>query len=971
MRTFIFLLILLMHSIFLFSQNQNSTLSCNNWLKTVNQSDGVKIGDLDISGNRITVEAVFNRLSPYSGSYIYAGDIVSKHNNPSDCNYLLRPDDAEITTTNGFFQTLSVCDIDLNKTYHVAMTYDGSYLKFYRNGFLMSQVPATGNLIQNNWLTTIGSIASGTANDAENMNGFINEVRIWNVVRTQDEIKEYMNTSLPNPTTQSGLLAYYTFDNLINKQGNLAWNGTLAGSALINQTNTSCNFTADTCKMPSCASKNDFSFSFNPCSPQSVSFQTNATGYDSIQWNFGDGNTTTGTIAPSNIYSGFGNYTVTMITDYPTCADTAMKTVTISVVDDNQLISTNDTTICYGSTKQMLSASGLNYCWTPIDYLDNPNSSSPTTSTPKTITYYLQSLIVGNNLITNGDFSLGNTGFTSQYVYANPNITEGQYFVGTNPQAWNPNMAVCSDHTTGSGNMLLVNGSPVVNIEVWEQTVSVTPNTNYVFSTWLQALWPPNPAQLIFSINGVDIGSSIVASLPTCTWSMFYTTWNSGSNNSATVSIVNKNTAIQGNDFALDDISFAPVTIHRDSVKIIVDTPLVKATHNTTICEKDTVHLNAIGASVYNWMPISGISNSTISNPIASPSTTTKYIVTGTNTNGCTAKDSVIVNVNPAPVITLTNNVTICSGSSVQLNASGGTSYSWSPPASLNFNNVSNPIASPATKTVYYVTATNGFGCNNIDSVTVKVHNPGIFAINQPVEVCSNSPAQLNASGGDLYQWLPADLLNNASIANPVAVTSSTTPFYVILTDTICKITDTLSTAVNIFPDPVITAVKSNDIDCSVPASNLSATGGIQYTWEPSATLSNPSIANPVASPLVTTKYFVTGTDINDCTSKDSVIVYVTSTNESGYLMPTAFTPNNDGLNDCYGIKDWGYIKELEFCIYNRFGERIFYTTSPNACWDGTYKGLKQEPGTYIYMIKAKTICRDYVFRKGAFVLIR
>lgn len=964
--------ILLTNSIFLYSQSQGNALSCNNWLKTISQSDGIQIGDLDINGNKITIEAVFNRLSPYVGSYIYAGDIVSKHNNPSDCNYLLRPDDAEITTTNGFFQTPSICDIELNKTYHVAMTYDGSYLKFYRDGFLMSQVRATGNLIQNNWITTIGSIASGSASTPESMNGFINEVRIWNTVRTQDEIRTYMNISLPSPTTQFGLLAYYTFDDLINKQGNLAWNGTLIGSALINQTNTSCGFIVDSCKMPSCANKNDFSFNFNSCSPQDVSFQTNATGYDSVRWSFGDGNTITDIITPSNTYSKFGNYTVTMITDYPTCADTAVKTITVSVIDDNQLINTNDTTICSGSTKQLHSSVGLNFCWTPTDYLDNPNSANPITSTPKTITYYLQSLITGNNLITNGDFNAGNAGFTSDYLYSpSSGWDEGVYNVGANIHAWHSGMAACGDHTTGDGNMLMVNGATITNVKVWSQTITVIPNTNYAFSAWLQNISYLNPAALQFSINGNNIGNIFNANSSSCVWEKFYAMWNSGSSTSATISIVNQNNIANGNDFALDDISFAPVSILRDSVKIIVDTPSVKAYGNATICEKDTVHLNATGASVYNWTPISGISSSAISNPIVSPSTTTRYIVTGTDVTGCTAKDSIIINVNPLPVISLTNNATICSNSSVQLNASGGTSYSWSPSASLNSSNVSNPIASPAATTVYYVTATNDFSCNNIDSVTVKVHNPSTFAINQPIEVCRNSPAQLNASGGDLYQWLPADLLNNASIANPIAITSLTAPFYVILTDTICKITDTLSTVVNIFPDPLITAVKSNDIDCSVPASNLSATGGIQYTWEPPATLSNPSIANPVASPLVTTKYFVTGTDINDCTSKDSVTVYVNSTNEGGYLMPTAFTPNDDGLNDCYGIKDWGYIKELEFCIYNRLGERVFYTTSPNACWDGTYKGLKQEPGTYIYMIKAKTICRDYVFRKGVFVLIR
>lgn len=87
--------------------------------------------------------------------------------------------------------------------------------------------------------------------------------------------------------------------------------------------------------------------------------------------------------------------------------------------------------------------------------------------------------------------------------------------------------------------------------------------------------------------------------------------------------------------------------------------------------------------------------------------------------------------------------------------------------------------------------------------------------------------------------------------------------------------------------------------------------------------------------------------------------------------MPTAFTPNNDGLNDCYGIKYWGVIEELEFSIYNRWGERIFFTRNPGECWDGRYKGIPQDPAVFIYMIKARTTCENNIFRKGTFTLIR
>ena len=83
-----------------------------------------------------------------------------------------------------------------------------------------------------------------------------------------------------------------------------------------------------------------------------------------------------------------------------------------------------------------------------------------------------------------------------------------------------------------------------------------------------------------------------------------------------------------------------------------------------------------------------------------------------------------------------------------------------------------------------------------------------------------------------------------------------------------------------------------------------------------------------------------------------------------------AFTPNGDGLNDCFGLKYWGNVPKLEFSIYNRFGERIFYTTDPAKCWNGKYKGVAQNIGFYVYMIKATTSC-DTVEKKGSFMLMR
>ncbi|RYE19433.1 MAG: LamG domain-containing protein, partial [Sphingobacteriales bacterium] len=221
-------------------------VACNNWLATPSAPAYAQIGDLDVSGTKLTVEAMFNRTTAFTGGDLYAGNLVSKHDNPATVNYLLRPNSAEITTSNGYFIAQAPCGIELNKTYHVAMVYDGATLKFYRNGFLMAQVNATGNLYQNNLNTRIGWLDFPPPLN-ENFIGYINEVRIWNVVRTQNDIRTYMNATLPGPTMQAGLLGYYSFDNLLNKQGNTTHNGTLGGAASINQVNPACTLLVDSC----------------------------------------------------------------------------------------------------------------------------------------------------------------------------------------------------------------------------------------------------------------------------------------------------------------------------------------------------------------------------------------------------------------------------------------------------------------------------------------------------------------------------------------------------------------------------------------------------------------------------------------------------------------------------------------------------------------------------------------------------
>lgn len=720
-----------------------------------------------------------------------------------------------------------------------------------------------------------------------------------------------------------------------------------------------------------CSFNSDFSYSQNACNPKQVSFSTNSTGFNSIKWDLGDGNTVNALTSFNHLYSSLGTYTVKMIQDFGSCLDTITKTIAVNLQNDNLLIATNDTTICAGTTKQLLAAPSLNFCWSPTTYLNNPGVSNPITSTPQNITYYYTADITGTNLIANGNFNAGNSGFISQYTYTNPNTSEGQYFVGNNPQTWNAALSTCTDHTSGTGNMLMVNGATSPDVVIWKQTITVTPNTNYNFSAWVQSLISSNPAQLQVSINGNLIGNVNTAALATCLWSPLSVNWNSGNATSASITIANKNTQVTGNDFALDDISFASVIKKTDSVKITVSNPLVKTNNDTTFCKGGQVQLNTTGANSYSWSPATGLNNPNIPNPIASPLATTQYIVTGISSAECTAKDTVIVNINNGPIVTKANDTTICQGSQAQLFATGGIAYSWSPAATLNNSSIPNPIATPSVTTTYLVTVTGSNTCTTVDSVKVNIRSQNSFTVSPPLNVCPGKSVQLNAGGGDLYVWTPANSLSNALVPSPIATPGATTMYNVLITDTVCHFSSSLSTLVTVLQAPDVSAIKSNDIDCIYDKSTLSATGAQQYTWSPLIGLTNPQSATTIANPNATTEYFVTGIDVNGCENKDSVTLFVTKTGKAGYLMPSAFTPNGDGLNDCYGLKYWGTITNLEFSIYNRWGERIFFTKNPGECWNGTFKGLLLDTDVFIYQVKASTTCDASIYRKGTFTLIR
>ncbi len=226
--------------------------------------------------------------------------------------------------------------------------------------------------------------------------------------------------------------------------------------------------------------------------------------------------------------------------------------------------------------------------WSPENGLSNPNSVSPIATVDQTTTFTLTTKCVNNtNLVNNANFNAGNTGFTSDYTYSATNLLpEGIYTVTNNPQSVHPGFAPCGDHT-GGGQMMVINGAGTPNQDVWCQTIPVIPNTEYAFETWVASVVSAAPALLQFSINGQTIGPVFEAPGTNCQWEKFVSTWNSGPSTFATICIVNQNTVLGGNDFALDDISFKEVCTISDKVTVFVH-PVKQTYQQASICQGQT-----------------------------------------------------------------------------------------------------------------------------------------------------------------------------------------------------------------------------------------------------------------------------------------------------------------------------------------------------------------------------------------------
>lgn len=511
--------------------------------------------------------------------------------------------------------------------------------------------------------------------------------------------------------------------------------------------------------------------------------------------------------------------------------------LTLSVVQGQGPCSVDlgsDLVICQGQTVQLNAPAGLpNYLW-----------STGSTATNITVgsagVYWFQTSYPSGQLVTNGNFNAGNTGFNTQFTYT-PTLTlgDGHYYIGTNAASYHPQF-----FGTGSGNFMIVNsGWGSALYQVWCQDVTVCPGQTYTLTYRSRTLSNSTPARLQWWINGVATGVEETMPAYGAGWQTFTHTWTSPPGpTTATICLRAMSGEGVGNDFGLDDISMTGTIVLTDDVLVnVTPLPVVDLGPDLTLCQGQNLMLDAgVAGGTYLWQDGSTASTYAVSG-------SGDYAVTVT-ANGCSASDAISVYYNPLPVVDLGPDLTLCSGQSVNLNVSQpGATYTWQNGSTAgNFN-----VTSAGT----YSVGVWLNGCFANDAVNVAYNPTPTVNLGPDQVICAGQQITLNATTpGATYLWQDGS-------TGPTLNVSSAGNYNVAVTVAGCTGTDAASVSVNpipavdLGPDQTVCPGTSVLLNATVP--------GAAYLWQDGSTGPTFSATQPGAYAVQVT--------LNGCSASDAM----------------------------------------------------------------------------------------------------
>ncbi len=507
--------------------------------------------------------------------------------------------------------------------------------------------------------------------------------------------------------------------------------------------------------------------------------------------------------------------------------------------------------------------------WSPATGLDDPNSLSTgvTITGPRTYTLTATIFDPTRNEITNGDFSNGFTGFTSQYIPGTGGpfgllSNEGQYAIASNTRQTHTNFNMCPDHT-GGGDMLVVNGATTAGEQVLCQTVAVTPNTDYIFNAWLQSAIGGNPALLQFTINGEFIGAPFRASNTPCVWNQFNETYNTGAATSAEICIVNQNTNLSGNDFALDDLFFGPLCEQTDEVTVdFIDLEATAPDEVLLDCNGEITGIDLDGTASssgvnisYSWNTFNGNITAGANTSIATVNTVGTYTLEVIYDDGNSfCLESTEVEVVQAPNDLVSDPTALgqlnCLLTQVQLSTgtssgSGTIFYDWSTLDGVIAGPTSTDVVTVTTAGTYTLLVTDvATGCTMENSLTITNDNAAPTAAIVPPARLDCGTTTLNLDGTPStgsnalsYAWSTTDGSFASATDIPTPTVDGPGIYRLVVTDQTNGCTDEVSVTVEQDPGNLVaTLAVPQTLNCNRGIVGLDATGssdgaGLEITW--------------------------------------------------------------------------------------------------------------------------------------------
>jgi gliding motility-associated-like protein len=422
-----------------------------------------------------------------------------------------------------------------------------------------------------------------------------------------------------------------------------------------------------------------------------------------------------------------------------------------------------------------------------------------------------------------------------------------------------------------------------------------------------------------------------------------------------------------------------------------VSGPTANFTGPSSVCQADFFAASDISSTAFQANPMvswrwdfgNGITSTDKNPQPVKYRSSGKYDITLTveDIDGCTNTITRKLTVNRQPLIRIVpRSQKVCQGQDVNLRVLHKSPVVWSLPGMNGCDTCSSIVIKPMAPEKILVKTTDKKGCISQDSVNVDVWMSFDLPVGvlRDTSICIGSSVPLDLKiAGKFINWQPSSGLSANGISNPIAKPDVTTRYTAVVTDESRCFTRTASALIEVNPIPEIDPGPDLVLPYNTPFTIRPAysTPIASYNWQPAQLLSCSNCAEPSGRATVSSLFTVKVVSDKGCKSSAQIKLTL-DCSEKNLLMPTAFTPNNDGLNDFFYPLTRGVSVIRRFVIYNRLGELIYekrdFRPNDNKFgWNGMYQGKLQPAGSFVYFVEAECELGNTLSTKGNVVLMR